>query len=78
MTVMTEPEVVAGFTIPAGMPDCIEQCVDENGGANVGDKFPIPGEALIRLTRGVLALNNGVDDERCDEDGFPPSPSTKK
>ena len=75
---MTEPEVVAGFTIPAGMPDCIEQCVDENGGANVGDKFPIPGEALIRLTRGVLALNNGVDDERCDEDGFPPSPSTKK
>merc|ERR1712113_74357 len=54
-----EPEVISGYTIPQGMPDVTDQIVEENA----ANSFPIPPDALIRMTRGVLALNNGCDDE---------------
>ena len=62
-TATVEQELVCGYTIPDGMPDIKDQLVEEVMDMGSTANFPIPGEALIRLTRGVLALNNGLDDE---------------
>lgn len=62
-TATVEQEVVCGYTIPDGMPDIKDQLVEEVMDMGSTANFPIPGEALIRLTRGVLALNNGLDDD---------------